>query len=102
MQGIKEGGGGRPGGFDDIFSMFGMGGGGRGGPKKPQKGKSIAKDLQVSLEDIYNGKMVKIPHNRKKCCETCDGKGGSNQKKCSTCKGQGMVIKMQMLGHSFI
>lgn len=60
MQGVKEGGrGGGAGGFGDIFDMFGMGGGGRG-PKKAQKGKSIAKDLKVTLEDIYNGKMFKI------------------------------------------
>lgn len=34
--------------------------------------------MKVSLEDIYNGKVFKIPHSRKKCCETCDGKGGAN------------------------
>lgn len=98
MQGLKDGGRGGAGGFGDIFDMFGMGGGGRGGPKKPQKGKSIAKDLKVTLEDIYKGKMFKLPHSHKKCCEACEGKGGSNQKKCSECKGQGMVVKMQMLG----
>jgi DnaJ-class molecular chaperone len=51
------------------------------------------------LEDIYKGKMFKLPHSHKKCCEACEGKGGSNQKKCSECKGQGMVVKMQMLGN---
>lgn len=54
--------------------------------------------MSVTLEDVFNGKMVKLNHNRKKCCEGCDGKGGANQRKCTTCKGQGMVIKMQMLG----
>lgn len=77
--------------------MFGMGGGGAR-QKKAQKGKSIAKDLKVSLEDIYKGKMMKLPHQRKKCCEACDGKGGSNVQKCGPCKGQGMVTKMHMLG----
>ena len=101
MKGVKEGGrGGGHGGMGDIFDMFGMGGGGggRGGPRKPQKGKPVAKDIKVTLEEVYNGKVFKIPHSRKKCCEGCDGKGGANQKKCSTCKGQGMVVKMQMLG----
>jgi len=58
----------------------------------------VLKELKVTLEDIYNGKMVKIPHTRKGLCEGCDGKGGSNQKKCSNCKGRGAVEKMIMLG----
>jgi len=80
MKGVKEGGrGGGGGGMGDIFDMFGMGGGGgRGGPRKPQKGKPVAKDLKVTLEEVYNGKLFKIPHSRKKCCEGCDGKGGAN------------------------
>lgn len=91
MKGVKEGGGGGPGGgFGDIFDMFGMGGAGMGGqrgPKRAQKGKSIAKDLKVSLEDVFNGKMIKLSHTRKKLCDGCDGKGGANVQKCGTCKG---------------
>jgi DnaJ family protein A protein 2 len=54
--------------------------------------------LDVKLEDVFLGKMVKLPHNRKKICDACDGKGGSNVKTCAPCKGKGMVEKMIMLG----
>ena len=57
MQGVKEGGGRGDGGFGDIFDMFGMGG--HGGPKKAQKGKSILKEIKITLEDVYTGKMIK-------------------------------------------
>ena len=57
MEGLKGGAGG-PGGMDDIFSMF-MGGG-RGGPaaKRQARVKPIAKHVEVSLADIFNGKTV--------------------------------------------
>ncbi len=98
MEGVKQGAGG--GGFGDLFEMFGMGG--RRGPKKPQKGKPVLKELKVTLEEVFSGKLFKIPHSKKQSCESCDGKGGSNLKKCPTCKGQGMVVKMQMLGTFFM
>lgn len=63
----------------DIFeAMFGGGGMGGGGPQKARKGKPVLKELRVKLEDIYNGKMFKVPHSRKKLCDDCDGKGGAN------------------------
>lgn len=61
MEGLKNGGGGGAGGFGDLFDMFGMGGGQRG-PKKAQKGKPVLKELKVTLEDVYSGKMIKLPH----------------------------------------
>jgi DnaJ family protein A protein 2 len=72
MEGVKQGGGG--GGFGDLFEMFGMGG--KRGPKKPQKGKPVLKELKVTLEEVYSGKLFKIPHSKKQLCESCDGKGG--------------------------
>ena len=79
MQGVKEGGGrGGGGGFGDIFDMFGMGGQGGSREKKQQKGKPIGKEMKITLEDAYSGKMNKVNHTRKKLCEGCDGKGGAN------------------------
>ena len=57
MQGVKEGGGRGAGGFSDIFDMFGMGG--QGKKKGAYKGKSIAKEIKITLEDAYSGKMIK-------------------------------------------
>ena len=38
-EGLKEGGGGAPAGFGDIFDLFGMGGRGGGGGGAPQQKK---------------------------------------------------------------
>lgn len=36
------------------------------------KGRLV--EMQVTLEDIYEGKMVNLPVKRKRCCEKCEGK----------------------------
>jgi len=61
MEGVKNGGGGQ-GDFGDILGgLFGFPGGSRkeSGPKK-MKGK--LRELNVTLEDVYEGKMVEIKH----------------------------------------
>ena len=56
-------------------------GGGRRGPSGPRKGESINHPIKVSLEDLYNGKTVKLAINRQvivgdsTMCDTCDGRG---------------------------
>lgn len=50
--------------------------------------------IKVTLEDVYNGKMHKYNHSRKKVCDACEGLGGKNVTTCKPCKGRGMVEKM--------
>jgi DnaJ-class molecular chaperone len=80
--------------------FFGGGGRGRGGPAKKQvaKCKPTKVAFKVSLEDIYNGKIVKFENKRTRCCEKCNGKGGENVETCKQCKGKGMVIQMYQMG----
>lgn len=86
-------------GMEDIFSMFGGGGrGGAGGRKQKRKVKPTEKEIQVTLEDIYAGKMLKIDHNKTILCEDCHGKGGEGVQSCKDCNGQGQVIKVQAIG----
>ena len=50
---------------EDLFSMF-FGGGGRGRRSSgPRKGPSVNHPIKVSLEDLFNGKTVKLAVNRK-------------------------------------
>jgi len=98
LKGVKEmDQGGHPGGGMDIFEHFFN----RGGPsqkKGHQKAKPKAMEIKVKLEDIYNGKSEKLQISRKRNCETCDGKGGSNVTTCTACKGRCIVEKVMMLG----
>ena len=90
LEGVEQEGGpgGGPGGADDLFSMFFGGGGGR--RSGPRKGPSLQHPLKVSLNDLYNGKTVKLAINRKVIV------GESSI--CSTCNGQGVVMELRQIG----
>lgn len=84
-------------GMNDLFSMFfgGQGGGGggrRGGGKR--KGPSVNHPLKVSLEDLYNGKTVKLAVNRK----VIEGEAST----CAKCRGQGAVMEIRQIGPGMI
>jgi DnaJ family protein A protein 2 len=95
---------------EDLFSMFFGGRGGGGRPQGPRKGPSVNHPIKVSLEDLYNGKTVKLAVNRKvivgetKQCEKCQGRGAvmevrqigpgmltQMQRHCDQCEGQGHI-----------
>ncbi|KAL7493281.1 hypothetical protein ACHAWT_004841 [Skeletonema menzelii] len=80
-------------GGEDLFSMF-FGGGGRSGRAGPRKGPSVNHPLKVSLEDLYNGKTVKLAVNRKVIQGT--------PSECSKCKGQGAVMEVRQIGPGMI
>lgn len=82
---------------EDLFSMFFGGGGGRGGRGSrsgPRKGPSVNHPIKVSLEDLYNGKTVKLAINRKVVV--------GEVKECNKCKGQGMVMEIRQIGPGMI
>ena len=110
LEGLEENGGGG-GGPDDLFSMF-FGGGGGGRRAGPRRGEDINHPLKVSLEDLYNGKTVKLAITRQviigtpKECEACDGRGvvielrqiglgmvQQVQRRCTTCQGEGFQFQ---------
>lgn len=107
LKGVEDGAGGGMGDDgEDVFSMFF---GGRGAKSRgPRRGEDVNHPLKVSLEDLYNGKTVKLAVNRSvlvgepKLCTTCDGKGHvvelrqialgmvqQLQRRCQECAGEG-------------
>jgi DnaJ homolog subfamily A member 2 len=96
LEGVKNGGGGM-GGFDDIFSMFGQRGGGSR-QKAKQKVKRTRREIEITLEDVFTGKMIQLDHTKTVICEDCDGKGGEGVQKCKDCDGNGQVIKTVQIG----
>jgi DnaJ family protein A protein 2 len=82
-------------GGEDLFSMFFGGGGGRSRRSAgPRKGPSVNHPLKVSLEDLYNGKTVKLAVNRKVIQGT--------PVECTKCKGQGAVVEIRQMGPGMI
>lgn len=108
-----EGGAGGGGGMaaEDLFASFFGGGGGFGGglggmfggmnhQRGPTKAKTIHHVHNVSLEDIYRGKVSKLALQRSIVCPKCEGRGGKEGavRKCSTCDGHGMKTMMRQMG----
>lgn len=83
--------------------MF-FGGGGRRGRTGPQKGEDIVHPLKVSLEDLYNGKTVRLAINRNKLCLECDGRGGKAgaERACQECGGRGVRIQLRQIGPGMV
>eukprot|EP00163_Fabomonas_tropica_P020209 TRINITY_DN355_c0_g1_i2.p1 TRINITY_DN355_c0_g1~~TRINITY_DN355_c0_g1_i2.p1 ORF type:complete len:413 (-),score=130.28 TRINITY_DN355_c0_g1_i2:410-1648(-) len=109
-KGLEEGGGGGDpfgGGAGGIFESFfgggfgGFGGGGGQRERGPKKTEDVAHALNVTLEDLYNGKQSKMKITRRIICKTCTGSGGKAgkaPKKCDTCRGQGVRVVIQQIG----
>lgn len=99
--GGQQGGGGFGGGFSDIFDdMFGdIMGGRRGGRGRAQtRGQDLRYNMDVSLEEAFNGKKATITVPSSTTCESCDGTGGKDgatPDSCSTCGGMGKVRSQQ-------
>lgn len=80
--------------FEDMFGDF-MGGRGRAGPGR---GSDIQYTLELSLEDAFRGKEVKIKIPVNEECESCKGSGaqpGTGSSNCETCDGAGRVRQQQ-------
>lgn len=82
--------------FSQFFggSMFGGGGASRG----PKKGESIQHQVNVTLEELYKGKTVKLALNKVVLCGSCEGKGGKNVQKCKECDGKGHQFVVRQMG----
>ncbi len=103
-----EGGFGGFGGFESIFEDFfgGLGGfGGFGGrrPPGPEQGQHLRYDLEITLEDAFNGGLKKIRLSRSESCPDCQGSGarpGTRPERCPACGGSGQqqVTRDTLLG----
>ena len=86
--------------FDEMFSEF-MGGrrgrGGRGG-QQSRKGADLRYDLEINLEQAFDGDTQKISIPVPATCDTCEGSGaakGSKPVTCNACGGHGKVRAQQ-------
>lgn len=69
----------------------------RGFDNQPQKPPEQQLNLQVSLEDLFNGVQKKIKYNRNVICHSCNGEGCEigGKKTCNQCNGSGVVAGKQ-------
>lgn len=103
LEGLDGSGGGEGHSAEDIFSMFFGGGSGRS-RRGPQKGEDIVHTIKASLEDLYNGKTVRLAISRNKPCVDCEGRGGKvgSEKNCSDCGGRGIRVQLRQIGPGMV
>src|SRR5690606_38711399 len=60
--------------FEDIFGDF-MGGGRRGGGAARTRGSDLRYNLEITLEESFEGRTVEIDVPSLATCDTCEGSG---------------------------
>jgi molecular chaperone DnaJ len=102
---FEQGGGGQHGFGNDFASAFadifegvfgGMGPRGRSGGR--ERGADLRFNMEIALEEAYQGKTAEVRLPTSVTCEACSGSGakaGTKPKTCATCAGQGKVRHAQ-------
>jgi molecular chaperone DnaJ len=88
--------------FDDLFGEFmgrrGGGGGPGAGAGGRRRGADLRYNLEIGLEDAFNGSTTQIRVPTSAACGSCGGSGaaeGTQPVACTTCQGAGKVRAQQ-------
>ena len=84
--------------FDTFFGDARGRPGGRPGTAGRERGADVRYNLEITLEEAYNGKTAEITVPASVTCEVCTGTGakaGSRPRTCPTCGGAGRVRAAQ-------
>jgi molecular chaperone DnaJ len=85
--------------FADIFEgVFGMGGAARQRGSGRERGADLRFNMEIALEEAFEGKTAEIRIPTSVTCEACSGTGakaGTRPKTCPTCAGQGKIRHAQ-------
>ncbi|KAH3671681.1 hypothetical protein OGAPHI_000386 [Ogataea philodendri] len=88
----------------DFASFFNGMGGSSGRPRKTKTDNAVL-EVELTLEDLYNGKVIKSTSKRNKICKHCKGSGARKSAvpvQCSTCHGEGYVMKIRQLAPGLV
>lgn len=81
--------------FGDIFGGFGDFFGGASSSNRPQKGRDMLINMNLTFEEAVFGTKKTISLNVDEVCDSCNGDGGHDSKTCSVCHGSGNVTSEQ-------
>ena len=84
--------------FEDIFGDFMGGRGGARGGQSRLRGSDLRYNLEISLEESFQGRTVEIDVPTLVGCKTCEGSGakpGTGMSTCRQCNGHGKVRAAQ-------
>ena len=78
----------------DIFESFFDLGGGQSRSRQRRRGNDLRYDLELTLEEAFNGKQLELDIPTATECSSCGGSGAetdSDKVRCSHCHGRGQV-----------
>ncbi|KAI8805179.1 hypothetical protein BJ742DRAFT_775358 [Cladochytrium replicatum] len=80
-----------------FANFFGFGHDERRGSSR--KGPNTVVPVDVTLEDLYNGKTLEVDVEKKSKCTECKGKGmKAGAQQCGECDGRGMITGIVPIG----
>lgn len=96
-------------GGEDFYNFFNNMGGmprqGANSRRQQSRTEDAEVEVQVTLEDLYKGKTIKITSTRNIICHTCEGSGARKRavpKTCAQCQGNGYVTKIKRVGPGLV
>lgn len=90
--------------FYDFFNNMGGHGAARG-PSQKQRTDDAEIFIEVTLEDIFKGRVVKVTSTRNILCNSCHGTGAkkaAKMKECPACEGKGNTQRIKRLGPGMV
>jgi DnaJ-class molecular chaperone len=70
---------------------------GRSTAARPQKGEDREQDIELSLEESYNGTVRQLQIQSSEYCGACNGTGMRAGQRCNACLGLGVVPRQKRL-----
>jgi len=70
--------------------------------RRKRKGKPTTFELEVPLEQFYNGATRRIRVTKTVICGGCSGRGGQGVTSCPPCRGRGVRIIDRHIGHNMV
>ena len=85
--------------FSEFFeSIFGGGfAGAERRPRRPRRGVDVEAELEVTLEEIYQGREKQIRFSLQDLCDQCGGTGQVGNSFCRVCGGSGHVASAKTI-----
>lgn len=89
--------------FSDFFeSIFGSAFSGAGGgtsrrAQRPRRGVDVEAELQVTLEEIYEGREKQLQFSLQDLCDKCGGTGQLGNSFCPACGGSGHAAALKTI-----
>lgn len=70
---------------------------GRGASPRPQKGDDREQEIELTLEEAYNGTVRQLQIQSSEYCGACNGSGLRAGQRCNACLGLGVVPRQKRL-----